>query len=128
LNQLQVAQGERQRYQIVFTCRFQQTQLKGCAMKKLGFVLLMFVIGCSGKPTFDASSEEAAEASVKAMNETMTEEEKQQLTRSMFAVVMASNMGEKPNREEMYKCLHGMTADEIHAKAAAIIAEHEPRR
>lgn len=84
-------------------------------------LLLLFITGC-GAPRFDGSSKEAAEASMKAMTEGMSDAEKQELGASIAAILFAENLprafsGQTLTESQMYSGLQGLTAAEINAKA-----------
>lgn len=103
-------------------------------MRRLLILLLALVaLGC-GSPRFDGSSKAAAEASVKAMTETMSEEEAQQLTAAVATILFVENLpralsGQKPTEADLYASLDGLTATEIIAKANQIrthATQHQP--
>lgn len=99
-----------------------RASLLGAAMS---FGLLL--TGCT--PTLDTSSQEAMEKSVAAMTKDMTAEQRVELQKAMM-VITASAMGNGMKSggmllgaakiEDAIKDLHGMTVDEIIAKAKSI--------
>lgn len=102
-------------------------------MKKLAAVcLVLFLAGCGGASTLDTSSDEALQASIEAMGEGKTQEEKEQLAASMMTLVMkeggmqkmfeaSMSGGNAPPTADLFKSMHGKTAQQIinEAKAAA---------
>lgn len=94
--------------------------------KVLGLLSLVIMLGaCEGEPTFDGSSKEASDKSVKSMIKGMPKEKQKKLMESIAGIyIYAAMQGEKEGKstEEAYapinRKLDGMTADEIieHAK------------
>jgi len=86
----------------------------------------------SGGATLDVSSDAAMEASIAAMTDDMSNDEKGRFGQALAGIMMIrgiSMMGEDLSEEEMHarmmEGLGGLTADEIVAKANEIKAEME---
>lgn len=92
----------------------------------------MFAAGCGGEPTLDATSDATVDASVKRMTEAMPEARRPEFARAVMMAAMprdaikarmqAAARGEpvaKASTAELYRPMHGMTADEIIAGAAS---------
>jgi len=111
-------------------------------MRTLIVVLLTLVLSGCGKPTVDASSEEAMAASIEEMKSGMTPEERAEFEDAAQVVLMsevdikgmmqAALRGEELDSDEMIGDmkgrLDGMTADDIVAEADRIKKERETKQ
>lgn len=111
------------------------------AMMCLAPVMAVVLSGC-GKPTLDTTTEATSKASMQKMTEGMTPEQKKQFAGDMIAATFPdamksafSNIGKaqaKPpaptGPNEMLKPLHGMTVEQIHAKAEAARIELKAKK
>ena len=84
-------------------------------------------------PTFDATSEMTAKTSFQAISRGMTVEEKRELLGSMFAVCMgdilqSAMIGVDIEDATMFQAAHGMTAEQLLAKAEEIQRKREEER
>lgn len=107
-------------------------------MKKIVlFTALLFLTGCFGGPTFDASSEQAMEASLEEMGQELSQEERSRLGKAVmyFAIggkdglknMMANAFsGNTIDPEQMMgdnmAQLDGLTAEEIMEKHREAVA------
>ena len=111
-------------------------------MRILVTILVALAIGGCGKPTVDASSEEAMAASIEEMKSGMTPEERAEFEKAAQVVLMsevdikgmmqAALRGEELDSDEMIDDmkgrLDGMTADDIVAEADRIRKEREEKQ
>ncbi len=86
-------------------------------MRYLLLLLAALAIGCDSPPTFDGSSAEAAEASIKRMTEGMSHAEAEELGRAIAVFIAPAMLGGAQSSAEMYRDIDGLTAEEIIAKA-----------
>jgi hypothetical protein len=98
----------------------------------LSLAALLLAGGCGGPARVDGSSRAAAEQSVKAMADKMSKEEKHKFAKAVATVLFKENLGKVVNaslqkkhldKDEIYKSLDGLTAEEIMAKADALNAK-----
>jgi hypothetical protein len=94
------------------------------SMRTLALLTLLTLAGCNAEPRIDASSEATLKASMKKMDEKLTEKKKQELAHATMILTIPQMTNVAPDssapqatKESVYKTLHGMTADEIIAKA-----------
>jgi hypothetical protein len=90
---------------------------------------LLLAAGCGpGAVRIDATTDAIAEASIDAMRQGLTEDQKEQLQADMMAltmpVLMAAMLKEPPEggrltAKDLTRPLHGLTAAEIHDRAQA---------
>ena len=92
---------------------------------------LVFIGGC-GSPTFDATSRETAEASMKRMTSGLSDEEKKQFDKDCLTVAMpgrtvgafrqafSKDTPTPTSDPEAFKPLQGLTVDQIRAKAGEL--------
>jgi hypothetical protein len=88
--------------------------------RALTLFTLLVLAGCDSQPRIDASSDKALKASLKKIDEKLTDKKRQELARATM-VLMTREASDKaastPAKESIYKSLDGMSADEIIAKA-----------
>src|SRR5262245_48744180 len=103
-------------------------------LKTIGmFGLLLLAAGCSNASRLDATNEETLKRSMEAMQTGMSEQQKKEFVGDCMTVVLpdamknafqgAFNMDKKAdpmNGAQLFKSLHGLTAAEIHKKAADV--------
>jgi len=94
------------------------------SLRTVAVLTLLTLAGCNAEPRIDASSDAALKASLKKMDEKLTEKKKQELAHATMILTMPQMTNAPPDssapqatKESVYKTLHGMTADEIIAKA-----------
>jgi hypothetical protein len=93
-------------------------------LRTVALLTLLTMAGCNAEPRIDASSDTALKASLKKMDEKLTEKKKQELAHATMILTMPQMSNAAPGssaptatKESVYKTLDGMTADEIIAKA-----------
>jgi hypothetical protein len=96
---------------------------------------LLALAGCNADPRIDASSDAALKASMKRMDEKLTDKKKEELTHATMVLTMpqvmraaADKSAPMPTKETIYKPLHGMTADQIIAKAKQQVEAAKEKR
>jgi hypothetical protein len=95
-------------------------------------LLLATLCGCGGPPTVDATTDETAQASIERIGSTLDDAGKRRFMGAVMALSMGPALqraasaarGESPaapmSASETIKALHGLSADEIIAKAEAL--------
>ncbi|CDH04270.1 conserved hypothetical protein [Xenorhabdus bovienii str. oregonense] len=87
-------------------------------MKKIILPLLLsiFLVGCGGEPTFDASNDEAMKASAEKMAKNMSPEEMEKFEKAFLKLSMKSVLVAKDGDDAltlMKEKLNGKTAKQI---------------
>ena len=93
-------------------------------IRTLSALMLLVITGCDSQPRLDASSDATLKTSMKKIDEKLTDKKKEELARATMVLTTplmmraaADKSAPTPTKEALYKPLHGMTADEIIAKA-----------
>ncbi|WP_155272329.1 DUF6694 family lipoprotein [Xenorhabdus bovienii] len=82
----------------------------------LDYLLSMFLVGCGGEPTFDASNDEAMKASAEKMAKNMSPEEMAKFEKAFLKLSMQSVLVAKDGDDAltlMKEKLNGKTAKQI---------------
>jgi hypothetical protein len=88
-------------------------------------ITALTLAGCGGPPaTLDTSTEATTEASLKAMTEGMSDSEKKRFQKDCNIATLGDQFSSTPPKgdapKDKLRSLHGLTADEIRAKAAPL--------
>ena len=92
--------------------------------------LVVSLAGCNGPPRIDATNDETLKASMEAVTAGMSKAEKDVFAGDCSAVILSEGLPRAfrgapapSSTAETAHPLHGLTAAEVHAKAAPIIAK-----
>lgn len=96
-------------------------------MKRVATVLMAIVLsGCGADPKIDATNEETATASLKAVGDSLSAQDKAKLSMKLAGAAMSTGVkkfgltkGGKMTALDMAKPFHGMTGSEVLAGAKA---------